>query len=155
MSKKTANETLKNVFEACNRTPNSVSLETLILKNFIKHTFAKVCTAVSYLILILIILSPLAFIQTDFIVNNNLSASIAIVDHELYKDKFIMIVSGDDILEDKIYAKLEDTTLIYPEEVIANENGSIKIVFPYKNEALSIYIPTVSGETAKAVLSKH
>lgn len=155
MSRKAADETLQNVFLACNKAPNSVSLERLVIRSLIKSTFSTVCMIICHIFLILVIFSPLAFVEKGFRVDRAMSADVAIVNHMLYEDKFVIVVSGDDMKKNDIYGKLRDSTLIKPEDISANDDGTYTVVFPYHNEDFAIYIPTSSGGTIKAVLSKY
>ena len=61
INRKAANEALQNVFAACEQTPNTQSLDALLFKNIANTTLVKTGKWLSIALLLLVLLSPLAF----------------------------------------------------------------------------------------------
>lgn len=153
MDKKTASETLKNVFEANNTTPNKVSFDALVLRTKANTTVVKTCKWIAIVSLLLVTIAPLAFHSGQkFSVNNmNVSSQMTVVDHELYEDHFEMILSGDLINYSGIYCKKLDGTIVIP---TVSDRNSRTVIIPFDGDPLNIYIPCSDGKVVQAILSK-
>ena len=153
MDKKAASETLKNVFEANNAVPNKTSLDMLVLRTRTNTTLVRSCKWIAIVMLILVILSPLAFHNEQSFSVSNMKAStqVSVVDHTLYSDHFEMVLSGDMIDYDGIYCKKPDGTVVMP---ISADALSHIVEIPFDGELLNIYIPCTDGKIIQAVLSK-
>ena len=153
MDKKMASETLKNVFEANHTEPNKVSLDTLVMRNMANTTLVKVCKWISIVSLILVIMAPMAFHNREnFNMENVASQSrVMVVEHQLYSDYFVMVLSGDTIDYAGIYCKQSDGKLVLPKSY-NEETGNV--VIPFESGTLNIYIPCTDGKVVQALLSK-
>ena len=153
IDKKAANETLQNVFAACEQTPNTRSLDALLFKNIANTTLVKTGKWIAIALLVLILLSPFVFYvagkqaelkphQTDIIITEHY------LDEE--NECFVFRLSGSNIYYDGIYAKSGDGSVIKPLET--QDDGTVK--FHFTEGTLNIFIPDTEGGIVQAVLSK-
>ncbi len=153
INKKAANEALQKVFEACEQTPNTQSLDALLFKNIANTTMVKFGKWISIALLVLILFCPVVF----YIAGQESKAQphktdIKVSGHYLDEenDCFVMQLSGSDIDYAGIYAKKENGSVIYPIET--DESGTVK--FRFESGTLNIFIPDTEGGVVQAVLSK-
>ena len=153
INRKAANEALQNVFAACDQTPNTQSLDALLFKNIANTTFVKTGKWISVVLLVLVLLSPVAFyVARDDGSTQSHRTNITVTDHYLDEenDYFVMRLAGTDIDYKGIYAKKENGAVIYPVET--DPSGLVK--FRFESGTLNIYIPDTEGGIVQAVLSK-
>ncbi len=153
INKKAANEALQKVFEACEQTPNTQSLDALLFKNIANTTLVKFGKWMSVALLVLILFCPLVFyFEGKEHKSEYHHTDISVAGHYLDEenDCFVMQLSGEDIDYDGIYAKKENGSVIYPIET--DENGTVK--FRFESGTLNIFIPDTEGGVVQAVLSK-
>ena len=154
LSKNEASETLKNVFAASNRTPNTTSFDMLILRGLAHTTMVTTCKWIATACVFLLLVAPVALINNDIKIESKGIASdtIIITDHRLYTDRFVLMLNGNNIEYDSIYARNKEGDVIFP-SVIDKENSLIE--FPYNNESLTVYIPNSSGHVLTATMSEY
>ncbi|MFT3984939.1 MAG: hypothetical protein QM697_13610 [Lachnospiraceae bacterium] len=153
MDRNTANQTLQNVFAACNQPPNTIPFDKLVLKGLAQTALVKVCKWSAFCFLLLVLLAPLAFQNSEFTVSSKgFGQRIAIENHRLYADHFIMQLSGGSIDYENIYAKKPDGTVVFP---VSADPDSGSVVIPYDGNSLNIYIPDNSGNVLQALLSER
>ena len=154
MPRQAAGDTLKNVFAACNIESDNINFDLLILKSIAQTTLVDACKWIAIGFLFFTLVAPVALINNDIKIESRGIANerIIIRDHQLYKDHFILMLAGNDIDYDAIYARTGDGDVIFPISV-DRENGIVK--FPYNNEALTICIPDEHGHTLSAALSAY
>ncbi len=153
INRKAANEALQNVFAACEQTPNTQSLDALLFKNIANTTLVKTGKWLSIALLLLVLLSPLAFYYSqDDKKTSDHRTDITVTEHYLDSENgyFVMVLSGTDIYYEGIYAKKEDGSVIRPVETDAD--GTVK--FRFESGTLNIFIPDTEGGIVQAVLSK-
>lgn len=153
MGKKQANETLMNVFAACNQAPNTRSFDYLVVKNIANTTIVKVGKRMAIVLLMLVILSPLAFRNSNGYQQINRKNPVVVVSHHLDKGNacFVMELRGMGIDYSGIYAKTETGQIVVPSDT-DEETGLVTIPFTEGN--LNIFIPNEDGSVIQAVLSK-
>lgn len=153
MDKKAASETLKNVFAANNAAPNKTSLDTLVMRTRANTTLVKSCKWIAIVALFFVTISPLAFKSGQNFTVNNMKASsqVTVVNHELYDDRFEMVLSGDLVDYSGIYCKKLDGTVVIP---TVSDRNSHFVEIPFDGDSLNIYIPCTDGKVVQAVLSK-
>lgn len=152
VDKAQANETLQNVFEACNQTPNAVSVDQLIeQKKAMVHPY-NVWIVVSIVALILTFLSPLALNpMSNRVKNGSSSTDITITSHQIDDGHFKMTLSGDFIDYSSIYALDSKGKKIYPDSYSAAD-GTVSI--PYSGDReLNIYISDYNAKQLHLLLS--
>ena len=153
INRKAANEALQNVFEACEQTPNTQSLDALLFKNIANTTLVKAGKWMSVALLVLILLSPTVFYYAGSHTSSKPhKTDITVTSHYLDRENncFVMELSGTNIDYDGIYAKKENGSVIYPVET--DESGVVK--FRFESGTLNIFIPDTEGGIVQAVLSK-
>ena len=153
INKKAANETLQNVFAACEQTPNTQSLDALLFKNIANTTLVKTGKWIAIALLVLILLSPLVFYQAAKEAKTRPhKPDITVTEHYLDEENecFVFRLSGSDIYYEGIYARSGDGTVVYPIETL--DDGTVK--FHFTKGTLNIYIPDTEGGIVQAVLSK-
>ena len=154
MSSNEANETLKNVFEACNREPVNTSFHVLKAKGLAQTTMVSACKWIATAMIFIILVIPVALMNNDIKIESHgaVADRVIIVDHALYTDRFILTVVGEDIAFHDIYAKTADGTIVFPAQMNITA-GTIE--FPYNNESMTIYIPDKKGQVLTATLSDY
>lgn len=155
MDMNTANQTLQNVFAACSQAPNTVPFDKLMLKGLAQTALVTACKWIAAGFLLLILVAPLAFRNSDFSVSSkSFRESISITDHQLYEHEFKMVLNGSDVDYDNIYAKKPDGTFVFPSSVNIS-NDTMIVTIPYDGISLNIYIPDKNGKTLQAILSER
>lgn len=151
MDLETANQTLQNVFAACNQTPNTIPFEKIILQKKAKTAAVATCKWISVVFLIATLLSPLCFYRS-ISVHGTLETlhHISIEEHYFENDCFTIKFKGDNINYNEISVIDENGTINSPDEIIPTES-TIRIYQP--NGILNIYVPDYDGNTLHAVLS--
>lgn len=153
MNREAAKNALQNVFDACETEPNTTSFDTILIRSIANTTLVTVCRWIATVALVLVLISPLAFYSREgFSVNNFAAkADITINEHHLYKERFEMILSGDNIDYTGIYCKKNDGTVVVP-YFYEEETG--RVVIPFDGDSLNIYITCLDGRVVQALLSK-
>ncbi|MBR6451455.1 MAG: hypothetical protein IKS87_02000 [Lachnospiraceae bacterium] len=155
MDMTTANNILQNVFIAGQQAPNSTPFDKIVLRSRAKTTLVTTCMWIGIVMLILILLSPLAFQDQDLKVTNLSEAkSVEIIDHQLYTKEFVMQIKGDRLDYQQIYATKKDGSVVFPSK-IRFVNGNTEVTIPYDGSALNLYIPDLDGNVMQAVLSER
>lgn len=151
----TANDILQNVFAAKNQAPNTTSFDMIVLKSKARTSLVTSCMWVGIIMLCLVILSPLAFQSQELKVSNLASTGeVQIVEHRLFSEEFVMMLSGSKLDYQQIYALKNDGTVIFPSR-IRFINGNTEVTFPYEGESLNLYIPDIDGGVIQAILSER
>lgn len=151
LDKETANDMLSNILDSCHIPPLSEDIESVMRKKNLERKNLAILLHVGILFLILVMLSPLAFKKDPSFTIEKTSKTVAVTDHVLYDDCFVLTLSGDADYKN-IYAAKEDGAIIVP-DLLDKTTGLI--IFPYNGEPLNIYIPTNSGECIQAVLNEN
>lgn len=153
MDRKTASRTLQNVFEASNTAPNRVPFDKIVLRTIANTTMVRICKWIAVAMLILVLISPLAFLENDNFEVSNLRAAtqVSVVDHEMYDGYFEMKLSGDTIDYSGIYCKKTDGTIVLP--TLSDKESHI-VRIPFDKDELNIYIPCTDGKVVQAILAQ-
>lgn len=154
MNKKAANDTLQNVFAACEVEPNETPLEVIRVWNIANAAIVKVGFWVSIALLVVVLLMPVAFKESRHSNGNKVnSVNVSVVGHYLDKEngQFVMTLSGNGVLYDEIYAKKDDGSIIKPSKIEEEYN---MVYIPFEDGNINIYIPKSDGTVLQAVLSK-
>ena len=155
MDMTTANTILQNVFIAGEQQPNTTPFDKIVLRSKAQTTMVTACMWVGIVMLLLTLLSPLAFSSQDFKVTESPSArSMQIVSHQLYTTEFVMMIEGDKVDYRNIYALKNDGSVVYPSK-IQFVNGNTEVTIPYDGDQLNLYIPDLDGNMIQAILSER
>ena len=152
MPRQAAGDTLKNVFAACNIESDNINFDLLILKSIAQTTLVDACKWIAIGFLFFTLVSPVALINNDMKIESRGIANdrIIILDHQLYRDHFILLLAGHGLVAGE--GNGLDGDVIVPLE-LDKDNGLVK--FPYNNESLTICIPDEHGHTLSATLSAY
>ena len=155
MDMTTANNILQNVFAAEQQSPNTIPFDAIVLKSKAHTTLVTSCMWIGIIMLCLTILSPLAFRGQDLKVTDYSNAKgLQIVEHKLFTEEFVMMVSGSKLDYQKIYATKNDGTVVFPSRIrFINDNTEVTI--PYDGDALNLFIPDTDGNIIQAILSER
>jgi len=153
MNREEADRMLKSVFAATDVEPNKSSFDTILLRTIANTTMVKTCKWIAIVMLALVIASPLFFKSSDnFSVKDmSVSSQVTVMNHQLYEDRFEMVLSGTNIDYYGIYCKKLDGTIVMPRKI--NENEHL-VVIPFDGDSLNIYITCLDGRVVQALLSK-
>ena len=154
MSRKAANDTLKNVLAACNIESDRINFDLLLIKGLAQTNFVDSCKWIAIGFLFLVLISPAALMNNELKVDSGgtITEHIIIEDHKLYKDEFVLKLVGKDIDYDLVCAKNAEGKTIYPTDI--DEKAGL-VTFPYNNESLTIFIQDKEGHTLNASLSQY
>ncbi|MBP5384285.1 MAG: hypothetical protein J6Y57_04860 [Lachnospiraceae bacterium] len=155
MDMATANNILQNVFIAGEQKPNTIPFDKIVLRSKAKTTLVTACMWIGIVMLLLTLLSPLAFTSQEFrITQDEADESVQIVSHQLYTSEFVMMIEGNKLDYRNVYAAKSDGSIIYPSRIrFVNDNTEITI--PYDGAELNIYIPDTDGNVIQAILSER
>lgn len=154
MDKKAADETLKNVFAACDQNPNETPLEVIRAISIANAAVVRIGLISSIIVLAIVLLTPLAFIPKDRLsVGNAKIHEVKVTGHYMDNENecFVMCLSGEGILYDEIYALDNNGVTIKP---LKYDEGSCMVWIPFEKGNINIYVPNENGTTLQAVLSK-
>lgn len=153
MSKTESNQTLQNVFDACNVAPNSVPFDKIMFKSMTDTKSITFLKRIAVVFLVIVIASPLFFKRDkSFTVVNQLPGrQVVVTDHQLYENAFSMTLLGNGILYDDITSMKANGAIVFPSSV---DPANGVVVFPYDGSALSISIPTSDGNTLNAIVAE-
>ncbi|MCR5268470.1 MAG: hypothetical protein K6E16_08135 [Lachnospiraceae bacterium] len=155
MDMTTANNILQNVFIAGEQAPNTTPFDKIVLRSKAQTTMVTACMWIGIVMLLLTLLSPLAFSSRDFKVEQPRSTrSLQIVSHKLYTSEFVMLIEGDKLDYRNIYALKNDGEVVFPSK-IQFVNGDTEVTIPYDGEQLNLYIPDLDGNILQAILSER
>ncbi|MBQ7581711.1 MAG: hypothetical protein IJU25_02710 [Lachnospiraceae bacterium] len=155
MDMTTANNILQNVFIAGEQAPNTTPFDKIVLRSKAQTTMVTACMWIGIVMLLLTLLSPLAFSSRDFKVEQPRSTrSLQIVSHKLYTSEFVMMIEGDKLDYQNIYALKNDGEVVFPSK-IQFVNGDTEVTIPYDGEQSNLYIPDLDGNILQAILSER
>lgn len=154
INKKAANDTLKNVFEACELEPNTKPLELIEVWTIANATIVKIGMWLSVALLIGVLVMPLAFVgcvekDNGLVTNDRVEISNHYLDEE--HGYFVMVIDGEIVDYNSVYAVDSNGGTIFPVEINEDEH-TVKI--PFKEGNLNIFIPKTDGTFVQAILSK-
>lgn len=147
-----ANEMLQNVFAACDREPNTIPFDKLILRRKIStraYTFGMTVTTI---ILAITFLLPLAFPPTKATVTNlgNNNDKLKITSHRVDENLFYLDLEDIEIDTETSYMLTADGELYYPTSF---DSSTDTVVFPYLNQEVNIYIYDTEGNLLQLLLT--
>lgn len=147
-----ANQTLQNVFRACNQQPNNVTVDQLLeRKKAMVHPY-NVWIVVSIVALVLTFLSPLALNpMINRIKKGESQTNITITNHQVTDGHFQMTLSGDFIDYSSIHAINSAGMKIHPDSHSVAD-GIVSIPYDGKEE-LNIYVSDYNGKQLHLLLS--
>ena len=147
-----ANSTLQNVLAACKKAPNSVSVDTLLLRQRPNTTIYNRLLIITGLLLLLTLSSPLGIIPAANALEPYFGVRpITLVEDYVSENRLYLLVSGDNILYKEAYLEKADGTILPVESYDASEG---MLCFPYISDMESnIYIPVKDGTPLHLLLT--
>lgn len=149
-----ANNTLQNVFDACNVSHNTVPFDKIMLRQKEATNYIKYARILAIVFLIFTMISPLFFRNNSVLKINNTSDihTITVIDHQLYSDSFVLKLAGQNIDYDNIYAVKSNGAILYPASL---DKATGTVILPYDGNSLSINIPDLDGHVLSAILAER
>ena len=151
MDMEIANQTLQNIFAACDAPPNTVPFDKLVLRQR-AHT-RTICYAkwLCFLCLLFILVEPLAFQGFPSHLHTTEKANrIQVEKHYIQDGRFHIYLSGSHLdLKDSYISSTDGT--VYPPE--SYDNGTGEVIFPYPGGEINIFISEGNDEYLQIVLT--
>lgn len=155
MNSKQAEDTLSNVFKACNikELVQEVSLKEIQEKQRKENKSYRVILSIAFVFLLLLLISPFAFHKpaADFQTQSN-SSGLQIFQHHVEDSIFHLTLSGSDIDYEHIEIYTSDGEVV-PTASYDKETNTI--TFSYTNEELNLFIPDTNGHTLHLLLTPN
>ncbi|HKM35709.1 MAG TPA: hypothetical protein VJY54_13355 [Lachnospiraceae bacterium] len=136
-----ANETLQNVFAACEKAPNTVPFDKLVLRQKLNTRIYDRLIILTAFLLLISFSSPLAVTPVNAAFNRNRDLSKITVDSDYEADGILYLnLIGDSILYDQAYQITADGIKEFP---VSYDEKCSTICFPYHpDKEVNIYIPS-------------
>ena len=152
MNMESANVALQNVFAACNKAPNTIPFDKLVLREKLNTRCYDRLLIMVALLLLLTFLSPLAVVPVSgFLERCFVSAEVRLIDDYVEDGYLYLQLEGDNILYEDAYLEKPDGTVI---PVQFYDSKKRILCLPYIDDAESnIYIPLKNGKVLHLLLS--
>jgi len=147
-----ANETLQNVFTACEKTPNTIPFDKILLRQK-PNTRVFTCGKwIAIFMLVLTFLMPLAFSPSPAKISKVSSAGTHLsISNHFVKDKTLYLqFDGNNINLSNTYMLTISDEKIYP---LSYDEEKNMISFPYLNEEVNIYIVTDDSSSMQILVT--
>lgn len=147
-----ANETLQNVFSACDKEPNTIPFDKLLLR---QKPATKAFTIGKWLTLFMLIVTfftPLAFKPSpaDISKVSGASKSLTILNHHITNGQLFLQFSGCAIDAEESYMQIATGETFAPISINILSNT---ITFPYLDEETNIYIIGIDQSNMQILVS--
>ena len=152
MNKETANATLQNVFAACDKAPNTIPFDKLLLREKLNtHIYDRLVVLV-LLLLLFTFLSPLAIVPVSESLERVFAPEKVQMTDNYVEDGFLYIqLKGDNILYEDAYLERSDGTIV---PATSYDIKTKIICFPFVEDGESnIYIPVTDSSPLHLLLS--
>lgn len=152
MDMETANQTLQNIFAACDTPPNTIPFDKIVLRQKARTRIFFFAKWICFLCVLLTMISPMAFQNmpssfTNSVVGHN---EIHVEKHFIKDSYFYLYVSGNDLELKYSYAVAKDGIVYLP---ISYNNEMGELVFPYTGDSLNIFVSYSKNEFLQIVLT--
>ncbi|MBE5853199.1 MAG: hypothetical protein E7299_09690 [Lachnospiraceae bacterium] len=155
MNNKQAEDTLSNIFKACNikELVQEVSLKEIQERHRKENNSYHLILSIAFVFLLLLLISPFAFHKpaADFQTQSN-NSGLQIFQHHVENSTFHLTLSGSDIDYNHIEIYTSDGESIPPTSYDEETNT---ITFTYTNEELNLFIPDTAGNTLHLLLTPN
>lgn len=151
MNMSQANETLQNVFAACDKEPNKIPIDKLVLRQKANTKFFTIGKYIAAFFLALVLIAPLTFEHAPAKISKTINkvTNFVIVEHYIEDSLFTMNLTGDEIDYENSYATTPDGEIYSP----TFYNDGCTISFPYDNKELNIFIYNKSGSYIQVIIT--
>ncbi|MGN1148583.1 MAG: hypothetical protein ACI4TB_09185 [Lachnospiraceae bacterium] len=151
MNPKQADAALQNIFAACEKSPNTVSLNKLALRQKANTRIYDRLLLLTAILLLLTFLSPLALSPAASLFGNDNSPSKAtLVADSLTDGVLCLTLSGEGILYEEAYQETADGIVEGP---VSYDESTGTIYFTYHATDTNIYIPLENAPVFHLLLS--
>lgn len=149
MDKNVANEMLSNVFAACDKEPNTIPLDKLVLRGKIRTaSFNLPIVLASIMLTIQLCLPPVLYYTITS--HAAITDSIQIVEHYVEDGQFFITLYGIEIIFEQIYY-LDNTGIEQKPSYVDPFSG--QIIVPYPDTEITIFIPEQNGRITQILLT--
>lgn len=139
-----ANETLQNVFNACNKKPNSIPFDKILLRQRASTKLFSFGKWLSLVMLLITFFLPLAFFNGndtllrnyEMQINENRN-SLTLLDYYVKENILYLKLDQSNIAVDQCYLQLIDQTIV---PFLSFDVESNLLSFPYPDESANIFI---------------
>lgn len=140
-----ANQTLQNVFAACEKAPNTVPFDKLLLRQKLNTRIYNVLIILTLFFLLVTFLSPLAVAPVNASFNRNRDFSKITVESDYVADNILYLsLTGEDILLDQAFQITMEGIRELP---LSYDEKCSTICFPYHlDQEVNIFIPSANGQ---------
>lgn len=147
-----ANEALQNVFDTCEKAPNSTPLEKLIQNEELNIGPYNRLIIIASVLLLLHFAVPLTVVPfSGFLEHQFAPKAVELVNDYVEDDVIYLQLSGDNILYDEAYLVKADGTVV---PVLSYDKKHGFVSFPYYSDSESnIYIPVKDAAPFHLLLS--
>lgn len=152
MDLKQADQTLQNIFAACEQKPNTIPFDKIVLRQRAKTRSFTLGKYLCLLFIVLLFIVPFVFPHSHAKISStqNYSSNLEVESHYVSGSQFTLFLSGEDIDYADSYASAADGTIYLPVGSDATEH---KIVFPYVGKEVNIYIYDSKGNYIQLLLT--
>lgn len=152
MNMETANAALQNVFAACDKAPNTIPFDKLVLREKLNTRCYNRLLFIAALLLLLTFLSPLAIVPVSEYLDSRFPTTEAKLITDYVENGYLYLqLEGDNILYKDAYLEKPDGTVI-PVQSYDRKKGILCL--PYIDDAeTNIYIPLKNGKVLHLLLS--
>lgn len=148
-----ANETLQNVFANCEKEPNTIPFDKLLLRQKANTVSVSIGKIICLFMLFLLITIPIATIRMPaHLVDLSGASSIKIESHYVENGILYLAVIGGNLDTNKCYAITEDGTPILPTYVTTN---FVCVSFPFVDGTLNIFLFDLNGNSIHLIVTSR
>lgn len=136
----TANDTLQNIFAACDKAPNTIPFDKLVLRQKANTKSYNILLVITAVLLLLTFLLPLVIVPVANSIASHITTEPTELVNDYVKDNVLYLeFTGGHILYESAYMELSDGTCLPP---LSYDTKQYILCFPYDNtEEANIYIP--------------
>lgn len=154
MNLKMANETLQNVFAACEQPPNTIPFDKLVLRRKLNTRTYDSLLVLTAILLLLTFLAPLAVSPVSQLLNGKVQmqqdSEVYLISDSVSDNILCLTLSGDGILYHEAF---QETSSGITESPLSYDTQSRSLYFTYYETETNIYIPIENAPTLHLRLS--
>lgn len=147
-----ANAALQNIFAACDKAPNTIPFDKLVLRQKANTQNYNILIIITSILLLLTFLGPLAVVPTATYMERLFTPEPVVLINDYVEDDLLHLeFSGDHILYEECYMETLDGARIEAASFDAKQGF---ICFPYDStQEVNIYIPLKDGSELHFLLT--
>lgn len=147
MDTKAADATLQSVFAACDKKPNEMPFDKIVLKNKMTSRACNTCIIICSIMILFTFVTPLLFERPHTAVSGQTSEGITLLSHSVENNELKLVFSSDDIepANCKMVLILSNSFETGTYDALSVDKNTGTVIFPYFDEPMSIYVETTGG----------